>query len=76
MTDETRETTFHVKDGFQFTRITGGEHHGSVKIAVVKDGAVVYGTMLPPNEWASVAATMSALGETGTTFRMFEAMQR
>lgn len=76
MTDSSSEQWFQAKDGFAFGRVIGGEHHGSVKAHLIKDGSVVWGTMFSPAEWSSIVATMSALGETGTTFRMFEAMQK
>lgn len=76
MTVETQEQIFQAKDGFQFHRIIGGENHGSVKVHIVKDNVLIWGTLFTAAEWASVVATMSALGETGTTFRMFEAMQK
>lgn len=76
MTEASQEVTFHAKDGFEFRRIVGGEHHGSVKVHVIKDGAVIWGSMFKPAEWASVVATMTCLGETGATFTMFEALQK
>lgn len=68
---------FHSKDGLYFVRIVGGQFHGSVQIVKVHaDKSRQLLVEFPPNEWASIVATMSALGETGTTFRMFEAMQK
>lgn len=68
---------FNVRGDLRFVRIVGSERHGSVQI--LKRSPSNQECLLaefPPNEWASIVATMSALGETGTTFRMFEAMQK
>lgn len=68
---------FQAKSDLMFMRIVGGEFHGSVQInKTFSDGSRRLLAEFRPNEWASIIATMSALGETGTTFRMFEAMQK
>jgi hypothetical protein len=76
MSDGPIELAFQAKDGFKFVRLVGGESHGSVKVFIEKDGATIWGTMFTPAEWSSIAASMTCLGETGATFRMFEALQR
>ena len=68
---------FTAKADLSFVRIVGGEFHGSVQIIKTHpDKSRQLLAEFRPAEWASVVATMSALGETGTTFRMFEAMQK
>lgn len=68
---------FAVKGELLFVRIVGGDFHGSVQIHKLHpDKSRQLLAEFPPNEWASIVATMSALGENGTTFRMFEALQR
>lgn len=73
---------FSAKADLRFVRIVGGEFHGSVQINKmhrdVPSGPESKQLLaeFTPAEWASIVATMSALGETGTTFRMFEAMQK
>ena len=66
---------FHAKECLDFIRTVGGEDHGSVTVRMTQGGSMLT-FRFTPAEWASVVATMSALGETGTTFRMFEAMQK
>jgi hypothetical protein len=79
---EIRYVTFQAKADLRFVRIEGGDFHGSVQINKVHRGApgapesIQLLAEFQPNEWASIVATMSALGETGTTFRMLEAMQK
>ncbi len=74
---EIKETVFHSKDGLAFIRFDGGQFHGSVQLCKIHpDGARQMLAEWLPAEWASIVATMSALGETGTTFRMFEALQK
>jgi hypothetical protein len=77
---------FHAKNGLCFERIKTlqspeGGTYGSVRIAKVSgpdisDGLGETLAILEPNEWASVCASMSAIGENDTTFRMFEALQK
>ena len=68
---------FTAKADLLFVRIVGGEFHGSVQINKInQDKSRQLLAEFQPNEWASIVATMSALGETGTTFRMFEAIQK
>lgn len=71
--EEEKFSTFNAKDGLSFTRVTGGVHHGSVHVNFSDGRAVV---ILTAEQWASVAASMSALGETGISYRMFEALQK
>lgn len=68
---------FTAKADLLFVRIVGGQSHGSVQInKVYSDHSRKLFAEFTPAEWASIVATMSALGETGATFRMFEAMQK
>ena len=66
--------TFHSRSGFYFTR----EKDGSVRvrIAVGKlgefsewDDSTLREIVLPPNEWASVVASVEAGGEGGESYR-------
>jgi hypothetical protein len=73
---------FHSKCGLCFERLLTADQWGSVRVAMIdtqsemQDGGGKTLAVLAPNEWASVVASMSALGETGTTFRMFLEMQK
>ena len=75
---------FHWRDGWFFERLGSAdetpERFASVHIikrAEAKDTApIIAEAVIPPSEWASIVATVSALGETGTTFRIFEAAQK
>ncbi len=63
MTDEIPARWFHLKDGWWFTRTTGG----SVNIVKRKDASdnaeVIAAILIPWNEWASIVATVSRDGE-------------
>ncbi len=52
---------FHLRDGWRFSR----EPDGSVHIQ-----APTGATTIDPDTWASIAAAVSARGETGDTWRM------
>lgn len=77
---------FHVKDGLFFERkvVTSesGVLEGHVHIVKTDDGKdpelrnTVLDVMLTPSEWASVVASVSALGENGATHALFLAAQR
>lgn len=68
---------FTAKADLLFVRIVGGESHGSVQInRVHPDQSRQLLVELSAAEWASIVATMTCLGETGATFRMFEALQK
>lgn len=68
---------FHSQDGLYFERITTLAQFGSVHV-VKKDerGIVTWETVLSPESWASVVASMCQLGENSNTFRMFLALQK
>lgn len=60
---------FHWQDGLFFTRL----RDGSVRIRKFTGPPYVDPTLevvIPPNEWASIVASMSATGETYETWRM------
>jgi hypothetical protein len=72
-----RYIEFTAKADLLFVRIEGGEFHGSVQITKVhQDKSRQLLAEFTPAQWASIVATMSALGEDGTTFRVFEAFQK
>ncbi len=60
---------FHVKDGLYFDRLADG----SVQIQKKTDGKegakVVMDLEIDPDSWASVVASVCAIGEDGNTFR-------
>lgn len=58
---------FHAKDGWTFERLTGGE----VRIIVRENregGGTLASVVLDAGTWASVMASVSALGEDAYTF--------
>lgn len=62
---------FHQRDGWYFSRL----EDGSVQIRVEDSTAAnrEFRThMIPPNEWASVIASVCGAGETAATFRAAE----
>lgn len=76
---------FHWRDGWFFERVANSSsvpdpNYASVRIIKRKepkdDSPVVVEALIPPSEWASIVASVSALGETGASFRMFEAAQK
>ena len=72
---------FHVKDGLFFERIDSapGIGVGAVRIIKRQNGAdespVIFETVIDHSSWASVVASMCALGEDGTTHAMFDVLQ-
>lgn len=69
---------FHVQDGLYFERLTSTERYGWVRV-VKKDErgeAILWETVISPEGWASVTASMSCFGENSNTFRMFLALQK
>ena len=67
---------FHFKDGWCFKR----EADGSVLLRKFADARldtspVIAEATIDPASWASIVASVSALGETGTTWRIFKAAQ-
>lgn len=77
---------FHVRDGLFFERLNHEPGYGCGCVRIVKkievDGgpagvneATQFDMILDASTWASVVASMSALGENGTTHAMFETLQ-
>ncbi len=55
---------FHARDGWYFQR----QDDGSVKISAAVSRSTETLT-IPPNEWASIVAAVSAQGETAETYQ-------
>lgn len=75
---------FHAHDGWFFERLgkadTPPEQYGGVRIHVHEnanpDTPAIMIAEFTADEWASIVASCSALGETGTTWRMLRELQR
>lgn len=81
---------FHAENGLCFERLEfdenggfiGADKFGSVRVCLLSPGEdMQWGAgktlaILPPSSWASVVASMTAIGENATTHAMFEAAQR
>jgi hypothetical protein len=78
-----RETMmFHLKDGIVFERHGTGETYGGVRIAMLRQGEGMgpgAGETIVETDasgWASVVASMTAIGETSQTWGMILALQK
>lgn len=73
---------FHVKNSICFERIRQGENYGGVRLCILgkgeemAEGAGVTIMEMTASEWASVASSMTALGENTQTFGMMLALQK
>lgn len=76
---------FHLENGLCFERIKSSdkpEFYGGVRICRLQPNEDMRGgagetvAIISASSWASICASMSALGENGTTHRMYEALQR
>jgi hypothetical protein len=66
---------FHWQDNWFFKRLPDGSVHIR-KYVESGSTALAAEAIIDPSSWASIVASVSALGETGTTFRMFETIQK
>ncbi len=73
---------FHVRDGLFFERLNSEPGYGCGCVRIVKresgrdDAPIVLDMILNASSWASVVASMSILGENGTTHAMIEVLQQ
>ena len=73
---------FHAKDGLHFARIESANYQNAavttLDVRLLGGVRIQWGDKvidLTSSEWASVVASVSALGENATTFAMLEALQ-
>ena len=67
---------FHAKDGWFFRRLSDGSVEIVKRNTAHDDDPIVAQGIFTVEDWASIVASVSGLGESGASFRICESLQR